>query len=502
MRRYASAAIIATLAVTLGPGAGIVVAPSARATGTTILDTLGTATPGTTFSVFGSGGVVVSSSQVVGPRFTLAERTTITEIGGFVNNCASIVGGVPQCPGTLPFTVQIRPSLSGAPDPSSVLATLVLSHDDDPLVISYESVSTNVTLDAGTYFALFAPQDDDAGGLMGSASSPFDYQAGLTNLGFLDPTTGSSSNSDEFAAVRVLGHHAPPLNGRIVFTSEDGPDTDIFTIQPDGTGLVNLTPDGAGFDNYPSWSPDGSKIAFTSGRDGDPEIYVMNADGSGVRRLTTSPGRDIRASWSPDGTKIVFASTRTGDLEIFTMNADGTSVQQLTFEPENSGPKYSPDGTQIAFTGIRGTTSAVYTIPANGGSSTKLTPDSLNAGYPDWSPDGSHLLFVNNVTVNAASNIFTMQSDGTGIVRLTQRSENEVDPNWSPDGTKIDFWTFPLFPAADKAFDFGFQGSNRLLSAKMAGDIWLMNADGTGFSDVTNSPGQGDRHPDWGTNLS
>ncbi len=39
-------------------------------------------------------------------------------------------------------------------------------------------------------------------------------------------------------------------------------------------------------DGTPSWSPDGSRIAFTSNRDGKSEIYLMNPDGSGVTRLT------------------------------------------------------------------------------------------------------------------------------------------------------------------------------------------------------------------------
>ena len=499
MKRRASGTLAITLAVAVGLGGAVAVSPPAGAADIIILDTLGTATPSTTFSVFGAGGQSVFGSQLVGPRFNLAERTTITEIGGFLNNCVSIIGGVPQCPGTLPFTVQLRPSVDGVPDPLTVLATLVLSHDDDPLVISYESVSTDLTLEPGAYFALFAPQDDDVGLLMGSASSPSAYQAGLTNVGFLDPTTGASFSSDQFAAVRVLGHVALRSNGRIAFSSEVGRATDIFTINPDGTGAVDLTPDSAAFDNRPSWSPDGSRITFTSTRDGDPEIYVMNADGTGVQRLTTSAGVDTSASWSPDGTRIVFASDRTGDVELFTMNADGSQVERLTFEPGlDVWPKYSPDGTQIAFTGIRGTTSAVYTIPAGGGPPNKLTPDSLNAAEPDWSPDGSRFVFVNNFTVSAASNIFTMNADGSGIAQLTHESENELNPNWSPDGTKIDFWTVVLLPAADKAFEGGFRGSDRLLSAMRTGDIWVMNTDGTGLTNITDSPGRGDRHPDWG----
>ncbi len=170
-----------------------------------IVDTLGAATPTTQFSVVGSGGVSLLSSQFVGPEFTLAQPTTLTEIGGFVNNCGSIVAGKPQCPATLPFTVQIRPSTNGVPDASNVLASFVLSHDNDPLVVSCEKVAIDLTLPAGTYFVLFTPQSSDGGLLLGTASSPFNYQAGLTKMGFLNPSTGGSSASQQFGAVRILG---------------------------------------------------------------------------------------------------------------------------------------------------------------------------------------------------------------------------------------------------------------------------------------------------------
>lgn len=157
-----------------------------------IIDTLGAATPATQFDVFGSGGQAVLTHQITGPEFTLTQSTVLTEIGGFVNNCNSIISGVPQCPTTLPFTVQIRPSTNGVPDASTVLASFVLSHDNNPLVVSYESVAINLTLQVGSYFALFAPQGNDGGFLLGTASAPFNYEAGLTNIGFLDPTTGAS----------------------------------------------------------------------------------------------------------------------------------------------------------------------------------------------------------------------------------------------------------------------------------------------------------------------
>src|SRR4029079_11221567 len=71
------------------------------------------------------------------------------------------------------------------------------------LVVSYESAHVGLTLGPGTYFALFAAQGDDAGFLLGRASSPFTYEAGSPRLGFLQPQ--GASNGQQPAAVRILG---------------------------------------------------------------------------------------------------------------------------------------------------------------------------------------------------------------------------------------------------------------------------------------------------------
>ena len=54
----------------------------------------------------------------------------------------------------------------------------------------------------------------------------------------------------------------------------------------------------------PAWSPDGSKIAFVSERDGPADIFVMDADGFGTVNLTNSTSEERQPDWSSDGTKI------------------------------------------------------------------------------------------------------------------------------------------------------------------------------------------------------
>ncbi len=161
-----------------------------------IVDSLGIATPETQFSIFGSGGVSILPTQFVGPQFTLAESTVLTEIGGFVNSFT----------GTAPFTVQIRPSTAGSPDPSTVLASLLLSSDGNSLVTSYESVAANLLLGPGSYYALFASLDGSQGYLLGSASDPFEYLSGLSIQGCLGTSCGNNPPADQYGAVRILGN--------------------------------------------------------------------------------------------------------------------------------------------------------------------------------------------------------------------------------------------------------------------------------------------------------
>ena len=76
---------------------------------------------------------------------------------------------------------------------------------------------------------------------------------------------------------------------RIVYVAFRDANSDIYVMNDDGSGATNLTnnPDR---DNYPTWSPDGTRIVFQSDRDGNDELYVMNGDGSGVTRTHRQSG--------------------------------------------------------------------------------------------------------------------------------------------------------------------------------------------------------------------
>ena len=90
---------------------------------------------------------------------------------------------------------------------------------------------------------------------------------------------------------------------------------DIYTANPDGTGLSRLTNYGV-YTAEGTLSPDGQTIAFTSLKDGDLDIYTMKIDGTNVKRLTTAPGYDGGPFWSHDGKRIVYRAWHPSDTAL------------------------------------------------------------------------------------------------------------------------------------------------------------------------------------------
>lgn len=132
-----------------------------------------------------------------------------------------------------------------------------------------------------------------------------------------------------------------PSGTRIAFSDFIAGTSQIFTVNPDGTGLTQLTTLGG---ERPSWSPDGGRVAFENSVSGNLDVYAINADGTGLTRLTTDPDRDFQPAWSPSGRKIAFAHGPSGTVasNIYTMNSDGSGRAQITTGDADSAPDWQP----------------------------------------------------------------------------------------------------------------------------------------------------------------
>ena len=182
-------------------------------------------------------------------------------------------------------------------------------------------------------------------------------------------------------------------------------------------------------------------IVFASNRDTNDtnyEIYSINLHGGNETRLTNNLTNDQFPSWSPDGTKIVFGSNRDGNYEIYTMDADGTNQTRLTNHINTDYyPTWSHDGTKIAFTSWRDGNPQVYTMDAYGTNQTNITNTPSYDMEPSWSPDGTKIAYY-VADRNDLGEIYIMDIDGSNQKNITNTSNfSESDPSWSPDGTKI-----------------------------------------------------------------
>lgn len=181
----------------------------------------------------------------------------------------------------------------------------------------------------------------------------------------------------------------------------------------------------------------------------EPEIYVMNTDGTGHRRLTRNPGWDDAPAWSPDGEKIAFSSSGHLCRDICLMNPDGTGQTKLTgSDTLNYEPAWSPDGRKIAFTRI-----------------------------------------VSGSGLSGAHDIFIMDSDGSAEGNLTNSPDEEEEPDWSPDGNRIVFAKHEGFP----------DGVPNVITEEMLAKdgLYLINADGSGLTQLTRSDSCSDSEPSW-----
>lgn len=245
----------------------------------------------------------------------------------------------------------------------------------------------------------------------------------------------------------------PPATGRIAFS--DFVTNQIYAVNPDGTGLAQLTREPGGIAAYwPSWSPGGSRILFVRYNLANAmgRIWIMSADGTGQRLLTSdAPGyRDYEPSYTPDGRHIVFSrcSPRDGPCAIWIMRSDGTRRRLLIpfikapNETSNLNPAVSPDGRRITFTrfGFDGIISQVWVARIDGSHARPLTAPLLEAGQASWSPDGSHIAFASN-TSRPQSSIYVVRANATGLTRLatTRWPTNNFGPAYSPGGGQIAF---------------------------------------------------------------
>jgi Tol biopolymer transport system component len=270
------------------------------------------------------------------------------------------------------------------------------------------------------------------------------------------------------AALALEGPSAPAEPAGAPARIAYGADSDIYTIAADGSDRQRLTTIAGGHESTdPDWAPDGRSIAFVrdasvhgSADDEDEneinrsQIWVMAPDGSAQRPFApVSPDNayDGSPAWAPDGTRLAFARTRSGQRHsrssLIVTGADGAGRHTVVPAEKN---------------------------------------DLLSLGSIDWSPDGSTILYTRTTLADNGyfhPALYSVPAAG-GLPHRIAREAGE--PAWSPDGRRIAF------------IGVGDHNGTRCPGdeCSYAGELYVMNADGSGRTRLTNGKGD-ERAPSW-----
>jgi len=183
----------------------------------------------------------------------------------------------------------------------------------------------------------------------------------------------------------------------------------------------------------------GETIFYTAIRPANWDLYLFEKPEQPPRRLTTHPALDYNATFSPDGRHVVFCSERRGNPDLFVLELANPGVPRpLTESPAmEDAPAISPDGKSMAFVSTRDGKADIFIMP--------------------FRPDGPPA--------------------DQGAVNLTRSSRaGNFNPAFSPDGRFIAF-------ASDR-------------DRYRASEIYVMGADGSSPTRLTDSPGW-DGSPAW-----
>jgi TolB protein len=266
-----------------------------------------------------------------------------------------------------------------------------------------------------------------------------DGPSGPPDLYRLDLETGDAIRVFTSGSVGGMHPSARPGGSQIAFVRTDAEfNSEIFIVNRDGTGLVNVT-NNAAVDVMPAWSPNGQRIAFVSDREGSfQDIFVVNVNGTNLRRLTPAdPFPAVTTewwpAWSPDGLLIAYSSTLEGTADIWTIVVDATLTERtlLTSGPDiDLHPTWSRQGDRIAFQRVDHDTGEadIIILTISTGALQRISMPGQQL-WPSWSPEGDVIAFSSNHETEDFE-IYTMRPDGTEVVRRTDSALNDLRPTW------------------------------------------------------------------------
>ena len=226
-----------------------------------------------------------------------------------------------------------------------------------------------------------------------------------------------------------------------------------------------------------AWAPDGSQIAFTMkdverwAESTDSDIYLVATDGSTKPRNITAgaKGYDNNPTFSPDGKYLAFNSMERASFEsdrnriMILDRATGASKELTVGLDQNANhPVWMPDSSALVFESERKGTNQLFKIEVENGSTTPISKGRYNWGIRGFSPDGK-TAFATQTSMLRPAELHTLSlTDGTNkalsdingdIYKNLELPKIEERFVTATDGEKIHCWVIhpPDFdPKSDK----------------------------------------------------
>ena len=200
-------------------------------------------------------------------------------------------------------------------------------------------------------------------------------------------------------------------------------------------------------------SPDGKQVAFIV----RGEVFVTSADYNTTKQITHTPAREAGLTFSPDNRTLAYASERNGNWELYMAKIarkeeanfpNATAIEEEVLLPsdktERTYPQFSPDGKELAFIEDR---NRLMVINLETKKVRQVTDGSTwfstGGGFDySWSPDGKWftLEFIGN-RHDPYSDIGMVSAQGGKIINLTNSGYTSGSPRWILDGNAILFIT-------------------------------------------------------------
>jgi TolB protein len=178
------------------------------------------------------------------------------------------------------------------------------------------------------------------------------------------------------------------------------------------------------------------RIVLVGNRTGKKELYLCDSDGGDVRQLTGEGRIAIAPNWSPDGNSIVYTSYMRNFPDICRIDLNRNQRTSLaSYSGLNTGASISPDGKDLALILSKDGNPELYIKNIRSGKLTRLTntPRAAEAS-PDWSPDGSQLVYASDQGGTGRPQLYTISRDGGTPRRISNRGTENVAPDWGPNG--------------------------------------------------------------------